>query len=214
MFTGRQTKWISMLLLPVLAAGADAAVAASSCRQWHPVRETGEGTIFHRCRPGTSVDEVMIETEFRTAPERLFRLVNDYSAFVDFIPDVAESRVLETAGTVQWVFHRLHFTGPVADRTYILQSRSEVTGAPPVAWHVEWALSDRAFPQVDLSAGVQPDSLSGFWEITASEHPAVTKARYAVYSDPGGHVPVWLVTRMTDRYVQQVVTAIRRRLEE
>ncbi|HUT40389.1 MAG TPA: SRPBCC family protein [Gammaproteobacteria bacterium] len=214
MFTGRQAIGFTLLVLLVLATSTGFAIAAADCRQWRQIREMAEGTVFHRCRPGSPVDEVMIETQFLAAPERLYALVNDYDTFAGFIPDVAESRVLEAVGTVQWVFHRLHFPGPVADRTYVMQSRGDVTGTPPAAWRVEWALSDRDFPQVDLSAGVRPDSLSGFWEIAAAGHPKVTKARYAVHSDPGGHVPVWLVMRLTDRYVQQVVAAIRRRIED
>ena len=40
-----------------------------------------------------------------------------------------------------------------------------------------------------------------------------TEAHYAVHSDPGGIVPGWLVTGMTERYIQQVVEAVRHRLE-
>ncbi|MGB5540828.1 MAG: SRPBCC family protein [Gammaproteobacteria bacterium] len=190
------------------------AIATADCKQWRQVRDTAEGMIYHRCRPGSPVDEVMIETGFSAAPERLYALVNDYAAFAGFIPNVAESRVLEAAGTVQWVFHRLHFHGPVADRVYVMQSRGEVTGTPPAAWRVDWALSERDFPQVVLSAGIRPNSLSGFWEIESADGAHLTKARYAVHSDPGGQLPAWLVMRMTYRYVQQVVAAIRGRLED
>ena len=95
-----------------------------------------------------------------------------------------------------------------------MQGRSEVTGTDLAAWRVDWALSDRDLPLLDLAAGIRPDSLSGFREMTAAGYPGVTKARYAVRPDPGGHVTAWLVLRMTDRYMQQVVVAIRGRLEE
>lgn len=187
--------------------------AGQDCDAWTAVRETAEGRLFHRCRPGSPLAAVMIETQFRAAPERLYALVNDYAAFADFIPDVAESRVLAVDGAVQWVYHRLHLPGPVADRVYILQSTASTQGVPPVAWRVEWTLAQRAFPGFDAGAGVRPDSLSGFWEIGA-DAAGTTRARYAVHVEPGGHLPVWLVQRMTDRYVQQVVAAVRGRLEE
>jgi ribosome-associated toxin RatA of RatAB toxin-antitoxin module len=193
---------------------ATGAVAGADCLSWRMVRETAEGPLFHRCRPGSVLDEVMIETRLPAAPERLYRLVTDYDAFAGLIPDVAESRVLETAGRVQWVYHRLHFPGPVADRAYILQSSATATDTPPGAWRVEWALSERVFPQVDPGAGVRPDSLSGFWEIEAGAVPNACLARYAVHVEPGGRLPDWLVMRMTDRYVQRVVAAIRRHLED
>ena len=61
------------------------------------------------------MDKAVIETRFRAPPESLYALVNDYAAFAGIIPDVAGSRVLDSAGTIQWVYHRLHFPGPVAD---------------------------------------------------------------------------------------------------
>jgi hypothetical protein len=77
---------------------------------------------------------------------------------------------------------------------------------------VEWVLSDEIFPGVDLSAGVRPQAFAGFWEIQPGRDADSTEARYAVHSDPGGLVPGWLVSTMTDRYAIQVVQAIRARL--
>lgn len=204
---------IARILLLAVLWYATGGCAAPDCRSWQALRETAEGTLFHRCRPDSPLDEVMIETRFRAAPGRLFALVNDYDAFVGLIPDVAESRVLAVEGASRWVYHRLHLPGPVADRVYVMRSTQRVDGVPADAWRVEWTLSDRPFPEVDLAAGVRPDSLSGFWEITAGDDPDSTKARYAVHVDPGGRLPAWLVRRLTDGYVQRVVAAIRGRLE-
>jgi len=212
---GKYTVWLARQVLPWLCLhAAFASASADDCVQWRQVLETAEGQVFHRCWPDSPVDEVMIRTRFQSAPERLYALVNDYEAFEHFIPDVLDSRVLEKDGTVQWVYHHLRFPGPVADRVYIMKSTSVAATASRRVWRVEWALSDRVFPQVDMTAGVRPDSLSGFWEIGAADDAGMTKARYAVHVDPGGLVPAWLVVRMTDRYVQQVVAALRRQLEE
>jgi len=212
MISGRYTFWLARWMLPWLCLYAGFASATDDCVQWRQVLETAEGPVFHRCRPDSPVDEVMIQTRFQAAPERLYALVTDYEAFEHFIPDVLDSRVLEQDGAVQWVYHHLRFPGPVADRVYVMKSTS--AAAPRRAWRVEWALSERVFPQVDMTAGIRPDSLSGFWEIEAADSAGMTKARYAVHVDPGGLVPVWLVVRMTDRYVQQVVAALRRQLGE
>jgi ribosome-associated toxin RatA of RatAB toxin-antitoxin module len=214
MFTGRQTICFTLLVLLMRGTGMDRAVAAADCQRWRQVRDTAEGVVYHRCRPDSPVQEVMIETRFSAAPERLYTLVNDYAAFAGFIPDVAESRVLEAASGVQWVYNRLHFPGPVADRVYVMKSTATGATASRQAWRVEWTLTDRVFPQVDLSGGVRPESFSGYWEIEAADDPELSKARYAVHTEPGGRLPAWLVMRMTDRYVEQVVAAIRDRLED
>jgi len=214
MIAGQQTVLFMLLAVLMPGAGTSCAESAVDCRQWRHVRDTAEGPVFHRCRPGSTVAEVMIQTRFQTAPEHLYTLVNDYGAFGDFIPNVVESRVLERVGPVQWVYHHLHFPGPVADRAYVMKSTGSIPAAPGNAWRVDWALSERVFPRVDMTAGILPDSFSGFWEIEPGDGAGMTRARYALHADPGGLVPGWLVVRMTDRYVQQVIAAIRRQLEE
>lgn len=201
---------MAWLLLPAYFWFATAAGAAPDCRDWQALRDTSEGRLYHRCRPDSALDEIMIETHLPAAPERLYALVNDYGAFAGFIPDVAESRVLAREGAVQWLYHRLRLPPPLADRAYILESTA---GTEPAAWRVAWQLSGREFPGVIPDGTVRPDRLSGFWEIAADGDPQRSKARYAVHVEPGGHLPGWLVRRMTERYVQRVVAAIRARLE-
>ncbi len=201
-------RWL-FLLVPFLHTAA--LPAADDCKTWQPVRHTPEGTVYHRCRTDSTTATVMIQTRFPAPPQRLFGLATDYAAFAQFVPGVRDSRVLETAGNRQWIYQHLHFPGPVRDRVYILRSTGTET-TPGRAWRIEWELSDRAFPQADLAAGMRPRQLSGFWEITRAETPGTTIARYAVHSDPGGWLPDWLVESMTDRYVQDVVAAFRRRL--
>jgi ribosome-associated toxin RatA of RatAB toxin-antitoxin module len=197
-------------LVLALAAGN---VLADDCLEWRRGAVIPEGTLYHRCRPGSAIKDVMIETQFHTRPERLFQLVNDYAAFAEFVPDVKVSRVLADDGVAQWVYHQLHVPGPVADRAYILKSTRIAQG--PQHWRVEWALSGRVFPGVNMRAGVRPSQLSGFWEFEPAEEAAETvTAHYALRIDPGGMVPTWLAQRMADRYVQRVIAAFRRQLGE
>ena len=186
-------------------------VPADDCPAWRQVATGPEGSLFHRCRPGPFPGEVMIEREFRAAPERLFRLANDYEAFEEFVPDVLDSRVLARDGMVQWVYHRLHVPGPGADRVYVIRSTRTAQG--PRHWRVEWTLSERAFAAADLAAGVVPGALSGAWDITRTAQGG-SSARYVLQIDPGGLVPDWLAQRLVDRYAERVMAAFRQRLGE
>ena len=190
-----------LLLAGGLQAGQD---------EWLPVRETPSGYLYHRASGDSSPPWTMITASFAAAPERIYAMVTDYDHFPVFVPYVAESRVVRESGDAQWVYHRLHFPGPIADRRYVFVSRNSRPAAD--YYRVEWELSDEVFPDVDLSRGVRPQSFSGFWEIQAGRDAGSTQARYAVHSDPGGMVPGWLVSSMTDRYAGQVVQAIRQRL--
>lgn len=200
--------WAVVLVMALTAGG----VPADDCLEWRQTAVIPEGTLYHRCRPGSGIEDVMIEAQFHTGPERLYQLVNDYAAFAEFVPDVKVSRVLADDGVAQWVYQQLHVPGPVADRVYILKSTRIAEG--PQHWRVEWSLSGRLFPGVDMHAGVRPRQLSGFWELVPAEEGETVVAHYALRSDPGGMVPAWLAQRMADRYVQRVAAAFHQRLGE
>jgi len=203
-------RWWCILLLGLFChAGMTCGEAASP--GWVPVAVTSAGRIYHRDVEDSPLPMIMIATTFAAQPARVHAVVTDYDRFADFIPNVLESRVLARRGSDQWVFHHLRFAGPVADRVYVIRS-SENQGTPESGYRIEWRLSQRRFATVDASAGVRPRRFSGFWELRPAADGAATEARYAVHSDPGGFIPAWLVARMTHRYVQQVIEAVRDRL--
>ncbi len=197
------------LLLHSGMSGAEA--LAGDAAGWLAVATTGSGRIYHRDVEGSSLPMVMIATAFEAAPARVHAVVTGYDGFAEFIPNVLESRVLLQEGSHQWVFHHLRFPGPVADRVYVFRS-TDSRPAQQSGYRVEWQLSERRFPDIDAAAGIRPRRFSGFWELQPAAHGTVTEARYAVHSDPGGSIPAWLVARMTDRYVQQVIEAVAERL--
>lgn len=199
-----------LLLVGLACAGpASADLHDAKAQAWQEVDTTPEGRIYHRPMPDSAIPQVLISTRFAAPPAAVYGVVTDYAHFADFIPDVVESRIIRAAGDVQWVFHRLHFAGPVADRVYVMRSVGRSTGAG--AYRVEWALAAEALPAGEQ--GITPRQFSGFWELRPATDGKATEARYAVHSDPGGRIPAWLVTRMTDRYVRDVVRAARGRLE-
>jgi hypothetical protein len=196
------------------AEGVIETVTETGYAPWQAVGNTRHGQIFHRAVAGSSLPEAMIVARFAAPPARVHALVTDYGHFAEFIPNVAESRVLQQSGDKQWVFHQLHFAGPVADRAYVIESSTAASRPREHYYRVDWRLSERAFPGGEGGAGIRPRAFSGFWDLRPIADGLATEARYAVHSDPGGLIPDWLVTQVTDRYIQQVIAAVRRRLEE
>jgi hypothetical protein len=190
-------------------AGADAGVR--DVQGWQEVRATPEGRIFHKPMQGSAIPQVLITARFAAPAAAVYGVVTDYAHLAEFIPGVAESRIIRAAGDAQWVFHRLHFGGPVADRVYVMRSVATAEGVDRDDYRVEWALAPEPVPAGEQ--GSTPRQFSGFWELNSADGGNATEARYAVHSDPGGWIPPWLVTRMTDRYVRDVVRAVRMRLE-
>jgi ribosome-associated toxin RatA of RatAB toxin-antitoxin module len=206
---GRFTCLVGGLLLAGPVAGEGGAIDADG---WSLVETTAAGRIYHREVEGSSVPWAKIVTTFDAPPERVHAVVVDYEHFAEFIPNVFKSRIMADEGKTRWVYHHLRFSGPIADRAYLIRSTERECRTRQSCYRVEWTLDDRSFQDIDLSAGIQPKVFSGFWELRSTEKPNGTEARYAVHSEPGGFIPGWLVTRMTDRYMQQVVEAVRERL--
>lgn len=204
---------VLMVLITLWPLVALKSAGASGCQQWLPVRQSDAGTLYRRCREDSDLPEVMIRTRFQAPPGRVFAVVTDYDRFAEFIPHVRVSRVLDSqADGTRWVYHQLHFPAPVADRVYVIRSQDRASRPAGGYYRVEWALAEREFSILQDAAGVQPVAFSGFWELAPADGGKATDARYSVHSDPGGLVPDWLVARMTGRYMEQVVAAIRQRL--
>jgi len=209
---GRRTCLAVVLLMVVPLSGEceDDPIAKDG---WTLIEATATVRIYHRNVAGSSIPWTMIVTTFDAPPERVHAVVMDYDHFSEFIPNVFRSRLVANVGDTQWVFQHLHFHGPIADRVYLIKSSTRKCWSRKHCYRVEWALDNRPFPDIDLSSGIQPDVFSGFWELTSAGNPNTTEGHYAVHSEPGGFIPSWLVTGMTDRYIQQVVQAVRQRLE-
>lgn len=203
--------WVAGVLL--LTGTVQGGVTTTGEEPWELIKTTAAGRIYHLDFAGSFIPRAMIVTIFDATPESVYAVVSDYDHFAAFIPNVAESRVVAQEGNDQWVYHHLHFPGPIVDRVYVIRSTDNDSQAPQSYYRVQWELDDRLFPDIDLSAGIQPRAFSGYWELKAIGNTNTTEARYAVHSDPGGLIPDWLVTRMTDRYIQQVVEAVRHRLD-
>jgi ribosome-associated toxin RatA of RatAB toxin-antitoxin module len=206
----------SLCLLLAVTGSPSASIAGMSAESggasWQTVRGGRLGQIYHRAVAGSSLPEAMIVTRFAAPPARVHALVTDYGHFEEFIPDVVESRVLMKSGGRQWVFHHLHFAGPVADRAYVIESTDAASRPQEHYYRVDWTLSSREFPGIEGNTWIRPRAFSGFWELRPLENGLATEARYAVRSDPGGFIPDWLVVKMTDRYIEQVIAAVARRL--
>ena len=201
---------VSVPLLPGLAQGG----LDLDEDGWQQAETTAAGQIYHREVTGSPIPWVMIVASFKSTPERVHRLVTDYEHFPEFIPNVLQSRVLQREGNNQWVYHHLAFPAPVSDRVYVIKSTDSESRPAQPHYRVDWLLDKRSFPGIDLTAGIRPDVFSGFWDLRAAAGSSATVAYYAVHSEPGGFIPGWLVTAMTKRYVQQVVEAVRSRLDD
>jgi ribosome-associated toxin RatA of RatAB toxin-antitoxin module len=200
--------FIFLVLAGILSAGL---AHAEDCDAWRETGRSDAGVMF-RCQGDTRIPWVMIKTQFSVRPAVLFELINNYDDFESFVPNVIESRVLERIGDRQWVLHRLQFPILFADLNYVISSTYSGSNPAEGYYRVNWQLDRRYFHGLDINSKKVPKALAGFWDIQPGDSDSTTQARYAIYNDPDGHLPTWVVTGLTERYVRQLIRAIRKHL--
>jgi len=175
---------------------------------WHFVLERQGIRVYNRPWPGSPIPEALAYTVMRVSPERLYGVITDYDHFTEFIPYVTRSSILRHERETLLVHQHLHFPGPLADRHYNMASRV-VSRQTENTFRVEWMLVPETSETAQGEAGIVPTAFSGFWELKPAGNGATTEAVYAVHFDPGGALPAWLTTFAMNRYLPEVVDAVR-----
>jgi hypothetical protein len=201
---------VLLILSPTApASGADPDMVP---RDWKFVSENDGVRLYHRESAGSRVPAALVHAWFSAPPSAVHAVITDYRDFPEFVPDVVQCREIDSASGVRWIYQRLHFPGPVADRHYVIRV-TEHAGEPQGSrYRIEWRLENGPLPVEGISPALVPKHLSGFWELRGRDGGSRTEAVYAIHSDPGGMTPAWLVILYTDRYLRQVIEAVEGRL--
>ena len=175
---------------------------------WRLITERQGTKVYNRPWPGSPVPEALAYTSIGVPPARLYAVVTDYDHFSGFIPYVSSSRILRQEGGIRLVHQHMHFPGPLADRYYTIASRALVRPREN-SFRVEWRLVPESSGTSSDEEGVVPSAFSGFWELTPNGNGTTTQAVYSIHFDPGGALPAWLATLAMNRYLPEVMDAIR-----
>lgn len=210
---------IGISILPV-ASPARGGTGQSPCTEdadlhpWRSVHQRAGVSVYRRDLPDRSLPEFLAVLSFEQPPQRVLDVLIDYGRFAEFLPYVRQSRVLRRSGKEQWVWQRLSFPGPLADRVYVLHSRHGPLPQASQGLRITWRLSDAPAPISALApaGGIPPQTFQGAWHLFPLEHG--TLGCYRVYLDPGGRMPRWLTRRLLPGHLVRIVEAVRRRLAD
>lgn len=180
--------------------------------EWTHVRRDGDVNVYLQPAAGPDIPAVRGHTLFPAPVSTVFRVISDYDHFAGFIPLVSESRVLERDARTTWVYQRLDLPLPVADRHYIIRVDDELPVPGREVMDVGWQLDRIRSESLPANTALLPDAFSGSWHLKAVNGGSGCDALYTVHVDPGGVLPHWLFVRVTERYVVQVMDAVRRRI--
>ncbi|KFI22127.1 SRPBCC family protein [Nitrosococcus oceani] len=176
--------------------------------------ETVDGIRLYRHEiDGSAIPALRAETLFQATPQQIYEIISDYDHFTAFVPQVEKSRILKQAGNTLWVYQRLSFPPPFAARQYVLQSSDQLSRPEKLYFRVNWTLDQEQSRELLGTKDSIPTAFAGFWELRPGQKDHTTATTYAVYLDPGGKLPAWLVDRGTRRLLPALITAIRKKLQ-
>ena len=177
---------------------------------WQWLRQNGTVDLYRKPVPSSPFPAFLAHTQLAAPARRIYQAVSDYGNFVNFIPSVAESRLLEQQGADARVYQRLAMPMLFRDRHYVIQTGSDLSRAGKGIIHIYWSL-DRPYTQaLDPAKAVTPDAFEGYWHLTELSDGSGTDAVYSIHVVPGGRIPAWLFSRAAERYVIDVIEAVRR----
>jgi hypothetical protein len=192
----------------------------------------GEIIVTNQTAPGSSVLRVKMTAVIKASPEVVWQIITDINHYTDFMPNTRASMVVAAAkiqgillktpitakqvekligptpaplprvpGGKYVVYHYsdLRLPWPCADRWYIIKGVMDETRAAQHYYHSSWSL---------VIGNLKEDS--GEW-IVEPYGANQTKVIYRLATDPGGHIPTFLVRHGTCVTLPDIIKAIRER---
>eukprot|EP00223_Ostreococcus_mediterraneus_P001700 CAMPEP_0179713140 /NCGR_PEP_ID=MMETSP0938-20121108/167_1 /TAXON_ID=548131 ORGANISM="Ostreococcus mediterraneus, Strain clade-D-RCC1107" /NCGR_SAMPLE_ID=MMETSP0938 /ASSEMBLY_ACC=CAM_ASM_000576 /LENGTH=302 /DNA_ID=CAMNT_0021586757 /DNA_START=33 /DNA_END=941 /DNA_ORIENTATION=- len=171
---------------------------------WMYGGETRDGTIKVWTRPApkwsgarANIKEVHAECEFRgVSRERFWNAVCDLGRYDEFVPFVAEARILRHQGA--------------KDRVYTILITENRDKREKNVCSASWATTKEYEPPTPRGLA-RMRANCGSWHVSDLPQGDGIRVRYSLISDPGEGVPAWLLKRMTSKTVPDVLRAFRDR---
>jgi len=198
--------FVILMVAAMSLTGVECSLAADP-GSWTVVRKIQGFYIEHRVARDSRFPQVRVTVVIQAPPSKVYAVISDYDHFSEFVPYVRDSRTIADQSGERLIFQRLHFPGPLADRSYVIRATRHNNPIGKGSYREEWALVKKQ-DAVDELTGLVPKAFSGFWELTPVQGGAATEATYSIHMDPGGYWPAWLITPAVNRYLPQAMLAV------
>lgn len=208
----RKIHLIELLLLTVCGTIFSGATGHAADDAWRFVRQDQNVELYRRPFKDSKIPELRGHTHFHASISDVYRVISDYDHFSDFIPMVSESRILKRDARAIWVYQRLGMPSPITDRHYVIKVVDDLHAAPTGIINVTWWMDSARSMSLASNDAIIPDAFSGSWHLRDLALQGDCDAIYTIHVDPAGVLPGWLFVSMSERYVIQVMNAVRKRI--
>jgi hypothetical protein len=208
----RKIHLIELLLLTACGTIFSGATGQAADDAWRFVRQDQSVELYQRPFKDSKIPELRGHTHFHASISDVYRVISDYNHFSDFIPMVSESRILKRDAQASWVYQRLGMPSPITDRHYVIKVVDDLHAAPTGIINVTWWMDSAHSMSLASNDAIIPDAFSGSWHLQDLALQGDCDAVYTIHVDPAGVLPGWLFVSMSERYVIQVMNAVRKRI--
>jgi len=183
---------------------------ARADQAWQPLLTQDGVSVEERSVPGRELPELRATVEIDAAIFEVLAVIADVPRQSEWVHDCTESRLIRTLGPdAALIYNRNSPPWPASNRDAVLRSELKLVEASQRA-AVEFAnTDDPSTPPLD--GVVRMQRLVGGYDLVALG-PARTRVTYRVDVDPGGSLPIWLVTRTSRDMPLQTLLGLRRQV--
>ncbi len=176
---------------------------------WSLVRNKDGVAVYNRKLAESKVRGIMARAEVDAESATVFAVITDFDNWVNFMPNVHESEIIDRSDQIEWVYLRIR-SPFIKDRSFV----SEVTFEKKIDdvghYIVKWQLAEERTQELNIRGIIVPKSNTGYWELRPIGDGTRTYVTYCLYADPAGKVPKWMINFANKRTVPSVFKAVRR----
>ena len=208
---------LSLLCLLLLAGPPSARPAGpatlSADTAWQRIEEKSGVTLYSRIRVGTSIKEFKGVGLIDAPPSAVQAVLDDVSAYPQFMPYVVVSRILSQDGNDVVTYQILDIPF-VSNRDYVVRvdhgTARNADGA--LIYRDSWQSDNDAGPPPQLGI-VRVQVNEGSWLLEpAGPTGESTQASYQIFTDSGGVVPAFLANRGSQIIIPRLFLALRKQV--
>ena len=170
--------------------------------------------LFSRERVGTDIKEFRGTGIIDATPEKVEKVLADVADYPEFMPYVAESRVVAQEGSNVITYQRLNVPF-VSNRDYTVRVEHGLikNGAGEVIYRDTWQTANQSGP-AERRGVVRVKVNEGDWLLEPTgPDGSQTAATYQIYTDSGGALPAFLANRASQLIIPKLFEAIRKQVQ-
>ena len=177
---------------------------------WRQVRQESGIRISMGEWPNSEIAAFRSEMIFNTSMDRLLELIQDVSAYKEWMPSSKESRLIERTGESSFVYYiSIESPWPLNDRDWV--NRLEIQKNDRDRSVIVLYESVQGYV-AEITDTVRVKNHYALWSLTPIGQNRIRSIWYA-HNEPGGFIPAWAVHFVSDSMILETMQNVRNRVQ-